>query len=151
VNKLHILVTLFILLAVQSVPAQQPRTDFSYEIEQRREVMQSMARNASRIQYMVYGMQPYKAADAKLAAGDLVRLSNKAYGFYPPGSVGNGSRARDELWEHMETFREYAVSSKQSIADLAVAAEKENLDDLRATLAKVYPACERCHIAFRRE
>lgn len=131
------------------VDAQQVRPDAAQLVKQRREMMISMHSNNGKLERMVYGLEPYKPADAKLAVASLVRLSGQVFELFPPGSLDKDSKARPELWQRGDDFDRFSAASRQSIADLAAAASRDSLEELKAAYAKVPPACVACHQAFR--
>jgi cytochrome c556 len=141
---------LVVLLSLPQLVFSQPlRPDAEQLIKQRREVMLAMHINASKIERMVYQVEPYNAADARRAAANLVQLSSKAFGLFPPGSQGKDSIARPELWQRPDDFNKFSAASVQSISELAAASSKDNLEQLKVAHAKVPPACVACHQAFR--
>ena len=143
------LATLALLAFPQLASPQQTRPDATPLVKQRVEAMTGMLSNSHKLERMIYSVEPYKPADAKRAVANLVRLSSEAFELFPPGSVSAGSKARPELWQRPDEFRKLAAASRQSIANLAAAAAKDSLDDLKIAYAKVPPTCVACHQALR--
>lgn len=135
------------------VPAvtQQQAQDPAKAIRARREAMYGLFRNMHKIEMMVYGMSPYRPAEAKLAAEEMERLASFTFDLFPPGSTGPTSKALPEIWEQRDTFSGHSANSRQSISALVAATQNGPLDEVKAAYAKVPPACVACHAAFMRE
>ena len=93
-------------------------------IEQRREAMKSMAAAAKTIGDMFQGRLRYDANKFK-AAADLIRTrSGQALlDEFPPGSVGDRSQAKIDIWAQWDEFQ--ILAGRLSVLGAALAADIE--------------------------
>src|SRR5262249_5490410 len=119
-GSVRLVATLVVLAAAAGAAGAAAGT-----VAERRETMKSFATAARTIADMFAGKQPYDCARFKSAA-ELIRVKSGAalQGEFPAGSIGEGSRAKPEIFAE---WPEFAVRADQLglLADgLAKAADR---------------------------
>ena len=89
-----------------------------------------------------------------VAASAIRTLNAVAYSYgdyFPEGSESGGeTRARPEIWNNPEGFRQELDRFMQT-TDAALEAEPEDLESFKAVMGPVMQTCGSCHDLFRME
>jgi len=99
---------------------------------------------------MVKGEIPFDAAAAKMRATRLAQVAPMIAEGYPAGSAtGAPTKAKPEIWENMDDFRQKAADLETTTTKLAAAAETGDLKQIGPALGAVGNACKGCHDKYK--
>ena len=69
--------------------------------------------------------------------------------YFPAGSGGEPSKASPRIWESFDGFRDAAKAHETAAADLILAAQSGQQDDIINAFQQLAQTCSSCHKAFR--
>lgn len=99
---------------------------------------------------MVKGEIPFDAEAAKMRANRLEQLAPMIAEGYPPGSAtGAPTKARPEIWDNLDDFRQKAADLEAATARLSVATATGEAKQLGPALGEVGNACKACHDRYK--
>ncbi len=137
---------------VVSLPAaaqwQKPEDAIKY----RQSALTVMANHLGRIGAMAQGKAPFDAKVAQENAEIVLMMSKLPFAAFGEGTdKGMPNRARPEIWSQNAKFKAAAEKMQAEVVKLEVAAKTGNLDNIKAAVGGVGPACKACHDDFRAE
>src|SRR5262245_54241864 len=107
-------------------------------IEERQQVMKSMATAAKAIGEMFQGKRPYDAPEFKAAATLIGSRSGKALlDDFPPNSTGDHSDANDNIWAEWDEFQ--VLADRLSVLGAALAADADKSPDAIGSDMRMQP------------
>ena len=100
---------------------------------------------------MVKGKAEYNAEEFAKNAQAVATLAPFAMHAYPEGSDMGETRAKSDIWENMDDFKEKQQTFEVESAKLAEMAKgsTELGGDLKAQFGNVGKSCKACHKAYR--
>lgn len=123
-----------------------------FAIHARQGLMQNFVFNLAQLGAMAKGQMPYDATRAKIASGNLVRLSGVDMEYmWPKGSDDThykNTHAKPAIWEHHTEFLNH-LSALRTAADSMNKAAGVSLASLRKEMRPLGHACGACHHDFR--
>jgi len=106
--------------------------------------------NIGPIGAMVKGEIPFDADAAQMRALRLAQVAPMIAEGYPPGSqTGAPTKAKPEIWENMDDFRQKVADLEASTQKLVAATETGDLKQVGAALGNVGGACKACHDQYK--
>ncbi len=119
---------------------------------QRQAIFKQMLKVSEDLGGMLRGRIAFKADGFVVGARELDRLTRTPWQHFPQvREEGGESRAKDEVWQRQERFRQLAREMEASTAALVDASAADPLQraDLTAPMQRVEDACKACHEEFR--
>lgn len=120
-------------------------------IAERKEIMKNMGKSIGAMAPMMKGEQEF---DAAIVMNALKALQDNAEKFdpdtlFPAGTeTGGETEALITIWEQNDDFKAKANKFREDTA-AAVAANPQNIDELRPVFQQVASNCGACHETFR--
>ncbi len=141
------------LLAVPTSLAQDapaPPSKSQLAIKYRQSTLFLLAWNMGPIGDMVQGKRPFDAAIVKRNANALAVLAPRAIeGFGPDTSSGAPTRAKPEIWDNLEDFRQKFLALEQATQALLIAANTGDQAKVTPALMETGKACKACHDKYK--
>ena len=91
-------------------------------------------------------------AEVRRHADLIARYAPQVVSWFPPGSgpeTGRRTRAKAEIWQDFETFRQRAQAFEAEAANFNRVAQTTDVEGMRAARAELANACKNCHDRFR--
>jgi len=91
-------------------------------------------------------------ADIRRHADLIARYAPQVVSWFPPGSgpeTGRRTRAKAEIWQDFETFRQRAQAFEAEAANFSRVSQTTDVEGMRAARAELANACKNCHDRFR--
>lgn len=121
-------------------------------IKYRQSALYLLGWNIGPIAAMVKGEMPYDAKALELRATRLAQLAPMIAEGFPTGSqAGAPTRAKPEIWQNMDDFRDKAAKLEAATARLVAASKTADLKQVGPVLGDVGAACKACHDQYRTE
>ncbi len=126
------------------------RVDPDSPLGKRKAIFQEMLEVKEDMGGMLRGRLPFDSADFAAGAVRLDELAGQPWQYYPEVKEEQ-SRARDEVWQRQERFKELAAELEAATAALRQASGELNFkaDSVRPAFQAVEDTCEGCHKEFR--
>ena len=118
-------------------------------IKYRQSVMTVMANHFGRIGPVVKGEAPYNKDEVAKNAALVATLSTLTWQAYGPGT--EGGKGQPEIWTDSAKFKTANEKFQSATAELNVAAQSGNLDNVKKAFGAVGQACKACHDDFRKK
>ncbi len=118
-------------------------------IKYRQNVMKSQAGHLGAISGVVKGQVPFKEHVAAHAAA-LNGTSRMILQLFPEGSGTGETRAKPEIWQQWNKFKQAAQKLQDETAKLVQVADIGDLDQITTQFVVVGKACGGCHKPFRK-
>ncbi|MGE0823771.1 MAG: cytochrome c [Candidatus Binatia bacterium] len=87
---------------------------------------------------------------AKVNAQAIALHATRVVDLFPPGSVSDTSRAKEEIWQKWEDFVKLTDTFRTNTDALTVALAEGKDDEAKAQLKNVFANCKSCHTDFRK-
>jgi cytochrome c556 len=137
------LVTMAVMFGVTAVMAQ------SDPLSQRKALMKGNVENASAVNKMVRGENPFDAAKVNAAFAQWEETAQKLPTLFPePPKPGQETRALPKIWETKADFDAKIAAFAKAVADNKDKAK--TLDELKVAFPNVSTACTNCHDPYRK-
>ena len=110
---------------------------------QKAETAMAMIRNS---------ISKYDYKTAKNNAESINTWANKMLSYFPPtsgASIQNTSAASDEIWKDFDLFKAYVSNKKSNTKLMALAAENNQMENLKQAFKDTRKTCITCHEKFR--
>jgi cytochrome c556 len=117
-------------------------------IEKRQKAMKANSADAKAIKAAVEA-KDYATVEVK--AKEIMSTADKIPDLFPKGSTKGKTKAKAEIWEKWDEFKNGAAKLKTASGDLAKAAAAKDHDKVAAGVKAVSGACGGCHKPFRAE
>lgn len=91
-----------------------------------------------------------KIEAAKVNAQAITLHSLRIPELFPPGSMSETSKAKEEIWQKWDEFVKSAETLKTEADQLVVTIGGGKPDEVAAQMKKVGGACKGCHDSFRK-
>ena len=138
-----LLVTMAVMFGVTAVMAQ------SDPLSQRKALMKGNVENASAVNKMVRGENPFDAAKVNAAFAQWEETAQKIPNLFPePPKAGQETRALPKIWENKADFEAKIAAFAKAVADNKDKAK--TLDELKVAFPSVNTACNNCHEPYRK-
>ena len=138
-----LLVTMAVMFGVTAVMAQ------SDPLSQRKALMKGNVENASAVNKMVRGENPFDAAKVNAAFAQWEETAQKLPTLFPePPKPGQETRALPKIWETKADFDAKIAAFAKAVADNKDKAK--TLDELKVAFPSVNTACNNCHEPYRK-
>ncbi|MBZ0093089.1 MAG: c-type cytochrome [Burkholderiales bacterium] len=139
-----------ILLSLGLASCGEPKdTHPGQPVTHRKLAFKQMIRTLEPMGLEVRGRKPFNAEFFLKSALALQVLAKKPWPYFTPDSNYPPTRARPEVWQKMDKFKQDQGVLDQAIAKLVAAAKSGNLDTIRPVFAHVQDSCQSCHHEFR--
>lgn len=147
-NRIAVLALLSGLVAAPVALSHLESTAF--HLTYRQSVFAVLGANFGPIDSMIKGEMPWDDAMFQGFANDLATAAslNIVRGF-PPGSEGGRTRAKPELWNNMDDFKEKAAALKEETQKLALVAQTGNKKAILKQYQKTGGTCKNCHDEYK--
>jgi len=117
--------------------------------EQRHELMEDSKEAAKPVGGMLKGEVPFDAATAMASFKTWAEIASAFGDLFPAGTeTGYDTQAKKEVWTNRAGFDDELNKFSQA-ANAAVAANPQNLDELKAAAGPVFKSCKGCHEGYR--
>jgi cytochrome c556 len=113
-------------------------------IRDRVDIMEGVGKNAKAIGAV---LKRGESAEIAMPASEIAAAIGKFTKLFPEGSIGEGSRAKPEIWSDRAKFDELAGQLKSQAEALAAAAKSGG--DVKTTSSVMWKTCKACHTEFR--
>lgn len=119
-------------------------------IADRQAIMKDIGKSVGGVAPMLKGEKPF---DATAALAALTRIKDDADRFdvatlFPTGSDKGDTEASPKIWQNTADFTKH-VEKFRTDAAAAVAANPQNVDELKTAFQQVSANCGACHQAYR--
>lgn len=137
--------------SASAASAQMSEEEAQTARELRLSVFELMSYNMRPIAGMARRTVPFDAVLAERNARRVIELSKMITEVFIPDTRGVMiySRAKDFIWDNVDTFTEHANDLTRAATALAEAAATGEQSALRAAMRQTGPACGACHDLFR--
>lgn len=118
----------------------------------RQVIFKDMLKTSEDLGGMLRGRLSFNAERFTQGAVHLDEISRQPWQHFPQvRESGDGSQARDEVWQRQERFQQLARELEAATAELRGVAQVKPLQaqTLGAPVARVEAACKACHEEFR--
>jgi len=138
---------LVLLLAVATTSHAQ---DAAKAIKYRQSAHFLLGWNIGPIGAMVKGEKPFDAEEARMRASRLEQIAPMIAEGYPPGSQsGAPTKAKPEIWQNMDDFRQKVADMEAATTKLVAATETGDVKQVGAALGVVGGTCKACHDQYK--
>ncbi len=134
-------------LALVSPTSATAQDDASPIVEYRQSVMQGLAAHQCAVTQIVDDEVGYRSHILAHATA-LQRLAVMATDIFPEGSGGDDSRAKDEIWQDADEFREVLKGLQDAASGLLDAVYAGDIGAVEEAVTAVDGSCRNCHRAF---
>lgn len=132
----------------QNAPSPTPEQAIKY----RQGVYKVILWNFGLLGAVAQGKAAYDPDEFAKRAARVAQMAPMLIEGYPPGSdTGAVTRAKPEIWENMEEFRELMGNMVGKAADLAAVAQTRDEAESRAAVGELGAACKACHDKYRKD
>jgi cytochrome c556 len=132
------------------LPAMAQAQDAAKVIKYRQSAHFLLGWNIGPIGAMVKGERPFDAGEARMRALRLEQVAPMIAEGYPPGSqAGAPTKAKPEIWDNMDDFRQKVADLEAATTKLAVATETGDVKQVGTALGAVGGACKACHDRYK--
>jgi len=139
--------TLLLLLAAATTSHAQ---DAAKAIKYRQSAHFLLGWNIGPIGAMVKGERPFDAEEARMRALRLEQVAPMIAEGYPPGSqAGAPTKARPEIWENMDDFRQKVADMEAATQKLVAATATGDVKQVGTALGAVGGTCKACHDQYK--
>ncbi len=140
---------LLLVCAALLSACQDEDTHPGQPVTKREHIFKDTLHNFQIMKLMVQGKEPYSTQDFLDAAQQVKALSTQPWVYFPPGSDYSPSRAKPDVWQHPEAFRQAQEKFKAAAAQLVDVAKGGNLDQINPVYDHLKDTCSDCHHDFR--
>ena len=141
---LMICTLLFLLPGSQLLAGDSPQ-------EQRHELMEQSKDAAKPVGGMLKGEMEFNAATAMASFESWATVAGEFGKLFPEGTeTGYDTEAKKEIWTDRAGF-EVELAKFDEAVSMAIAANPQSLDELKAAAGPVFKSCKSCHEAYRGE
>lgn len=140
----------FASLALHAQAQDKPPSKAEQAIKYRQSVYKVILWNFGPVAGMAQGKIPYDAADFARRAERVATMAPMLLEGYPAGSAtGTTTRARPEIWEHMDEFKQLMKDMGGKAATLATISKDGDFETSKAAFLELANACKACHEKYR--
>lgn len=100
------------------------------------------------LQQVVHGDQPYNAEDFKKRAASFAKNAREPFQYFQNDPNGNG-RALAKIWQQPQAFATEREQFLQAVDKFNEAAQNQQMDEMKTTMAQIENHCQSCHQSFR--
>lgn len=148
-SRIFLFPALLLSLALASC-GEPPDTRPGQPVTHRKLAFKQMLRTLEPMGLEVRGRKPFEAHAFLQSAQALQVLAKKPWPYFTADSNYPPTRARPEVWQKMDKFKQDQTVLEQAIAKLVEAAKSGNIDTIRPVFNHVQDSCQACHHEFRR-
>ncbi|MEY2776192.1 MAG: hypothetical protein RLY30_290 [Pseudomonadota bacterium] len=130
-------------IAASAVSFAKPEQAIKY----RQSTFSVMAAHFSDIGAMVKGEKPFDAKEAAANANVVATLSALPWSGFGPGT--EGGKAKPAIWKEMDKVKAGAADLQKAAANLKVAADSGNLDNIKKAFGATAQTCKACHDSYK--
>jgi cytochrome c556 len=135
-------------LAATALPALAQQMKPEDQVHMRQSTMSLIGYNFGILSAMAQGKRAYDKAEAERAAGILPRLADLPGRFFGEGTDKvDHTKAKPEIWSHMDDFKQKLEHMQHEVAMLPQAAG--DLDSLKKQVGATGKACKACHDDYK--
>jgi len=128
----------------------KPPSKAEQAIKYRQSVYKVILWNFGPVAGMAQGKIPYDPADFARRAERVATMAPMLLEGYPEGSAtGTTTRARPEIWEHMDEFTQLMKDMEGKAAALATISRDGDFEKAKAAFLELANACKACHEKYR--
>lgn len=118
-------------------------------IEKRQQAFKAMIRSFEPMGMMVRGSMPFKPELFQKHAANLLKNDAANLRYFPQNSHSDKSRAKPEIWQNLDAYKQEEAQFNQRVQALHAAAQTGDLKQIRPVFGQVAQSCKSCHDAFR--
>ena len=119
-------------------------------VTKRRALFKEFTRTLEPMGMVARERQEYKAADFLDQALALKKLSTQPWPLFTADSNYPPTKARPEVWQKADEFKQAVQQYQQVVDELAQAAAGTDLDRIKASVNSVQKSCKASHDSFRK-
>jgi cytochrome c556 len=137
-----------LVLAATALPALAQQLKPEAQIHLRQSTMALVGYNFGILAAMAQDKRPYDKAEAERAAAAIAPLAALPGRFFGEGTdQGGHTKAKPEIWSHMDDFKKKLDHMQHEVAMLPQAAG--DLDSLKKQVGETGKACKSCHDDYK--
>lgn len=118
-------------------------------IKYRKSALAVMGEHFSRIGAVVKGARPYDAKKVAHDAAIVEQMSSLPWQAFVEGSDLGETRAKPEIWQNRDKFREKAQTMQSAVQKLSTAAKSGDQGALKTAFGDAAGTCKSCHDDYR--
>jgi len=119
--------------------------------QQRHELMEGVKDAAKPVGGMLKGEMEFDAALVMESFKTWAHAANVFGDMFPAGSdTGYDTEAKETIWTDREGFNQKLADFDQAV-NMAIAANPQNLEELKPAAGPIFKACKACHEDYRVE
>lgn len=141
-----LLATAFALSALPAAAQFQKTED---AVKYRQGSFHVLGQHFGRLGAMANGRVAFDAKVAQENAAIVEVLSKLPWAAFGPGTDGNDTKAKPEIWKEKAKFDQGAEKMVAEVAKLNAAAKVGNLDALKLAFGETAATCKACHDSYR--
>lgn len=119
-------------------------------VTKRRALFKEFTRTLEPMGMVARDRKDYSASEFLDQALALKKLSVQPWPLFTADSNYPPTKARPEVWQKAEAFKQAVQQYQQEVDALAQAAAGTDLDRIKASVNNVQKSCKACHDAFRK-
>ncbi|MDP2829940.1 MAG: cytochrome c [Sulfuricellaceae bacterium] len=147
-SPLLILISLVTALALTG--CSEPKdTHPNQPVTKRKAVFKEILRTFEPLGQVVREREDYQPQAFLAGAKELDRLASHPWQFFTPDSNYPPTRAKTEVWDKPQEFKQAQEQFQAKIASLAKVAESGKIELIRPAFDEVEKSCKSCHQQFR--
>jgi cytochrome c556 len=137
-----------LVLAATALPVSAQQLKPEDQIHLRQSTMALIGYNFGILAAMAQEKRPYDKAEAERAAAVIPQLAALPGRFFGEGTdKGDHTKAKPEIWSHMDDFKQKLEHMQHEVAMLPQAAG--SLDSLKKQVGATGKACKSCHDDYK--
>ena len=119
-------------------------------VKYRQSAMTVMGNHFGRIGAMANGRVPFDAAQVNANADVVATMSRLPFVGFVEGTAGTEKgRASAKIWSERAKFDDSAKKMQDEVGKLVIAAQTNNLDNVKTAFGAVGQTCKACHDDYR--
>ncbi|TCV85361.1 cytochrome c556 [Sulfurirhabdus autotrophica] len=143
------LVLSFVCLALTACSGEEADTHAGQPVTKRKLVFKEILRTFEPMGLTVRGRAAYDKQQFLEQAAALEALTNKPWQYFTPDSNYSPTRAKPDIWQKPEEFKQAQQKFIKASEQLTQSAKGDNLEAIRKSYDAVEESCKSCHHDFR--
>jgi len=136
--------------ATTTALAQAKPSPAERAIKYRQSALYLLGWNIGPISAMVKGEMPYDAKALEMRATRLAQIAPMIAEGFPAGSdKGAPTKAKPEIWQNLDDFKQKAADLEAATAKLASVAKSGDLKQIGPVVGEGGAACKACHDRYK--
>ena len=149
VVSVRLSVVVFLCLALSACGSGETDTHAGQPVTKRKQAFKEILRTFEPMGLAIRGRAKYDKQQFLEQAVALQALSNKPWQFFTPDSNYSPTRAKAEIWQKPEEFKQAQQKFVKATEQLTLNAKGDDWDAIRKSFDSVEESCKACHRDFR--